>query len=240
MWQIAHTYHPPRWMLAGKGYPGNNGPSDDCRRRGAHPIRICVDPWFRPRHRRYATANDLLALEGIARHRPDIVLLDIRMPHIDGLALLRGILQDEDPPTVAILTTFGIDEYVLEALRLGASGFLLKDTDPRKFAPLVKTLALGGIVLSPNAAESVVRGLATNGTDTIANQAVYKLSDRERSVLIYAACGFSNREIASHINCGIGTVKDDMSAVLAKLGVKTRVEAALIAQRAGILSPGIR
>ncbi|MFI1916258.1 response regulator [Nocardia sp. NPDC020380] len=182
-----------------------------------------------------ATADDVSALAEIDRHRPDVVLLDIRMPHIDGLTILREIRQREQPPIVAVLTTFDSDEYVMQALQLGAAGFLLKDTDPRQLATLVKTLAAGGVVLSPRVARSVITGFAASGADARAVDAIAQLTERERQVLVLAARGRSNPEIAESVHISVGTVKDDISAILAKLAVGSRVEAALIAQRAGLI-----
>lgn len=183
-----------------------------------------------------ATADDRTAVAQIDRHNPDVVLLDIRMPHIDGLTILREVLERENPPVVAMLTTFDADDYVLQALRLGASGFLLKDTNPRQLATLVKTLAAGGVVLSPTVSRSMVSGLAAAGVAAEATAAVEQLSERERTVLVHAALGSSNREIAELMYVSTGLVKDEMSAILAKLSVGTRVEAALIAQQAGIVN----
>ncbi|MFI5783583.1 response regulator [Nocardia sp. NPDC051570] len=182
-----------------------------------------------------ATSDGRSALEQIDHYGPDVVLLDIRMPDIDGLAILRAVLARPQPPVVAMLTTFDADEYVLQSLRLGASGFLLKDTDPHQLAMLVKTLAAGGVVLSPTVTRSVIRGFTAGEAVAAAGAAIERLSDRERLVLGYIAAGRSNREIAELIQHSTGTVKDDVSAILAKLGVGTRVEAALIAQQAGLL-----
>ncbi len=157
------------------------------------------------------------------------------MPQVDGLTILREVLGRKNPPVVAMLTTFDADEYVLKALELGASGFLLKDTDPRQLSMLVKTLAAGGVVLSPTVTRSVIRGFSDSAAVAAAATATSKLSDRERTVLRHVAAGLSNREIAELIQHSTGTVKDDMGAILVKLGVGTRVEAALIAQRAGLI-----
>ncbi|MDV8009441.1 response regulator transcription factor [Rhodococcus sp. IEGM 1318] len=183
------------------------------------------------------TSDGRSAHEDIGRLRPDVVLLDIRMPHINGLEVLGRALQLEQAPVVAMLTTFDVDEYVVEALHLGASGFLLKDTDPHQLAMLVKTLAAGGVVLSPAVTRSVVSGYLPSREGSADAEAVARLSERERGVIYLASLGKSNREIAEIIHQGVGTVKDDMSAILAKLGVGTRVQAALIAQRAGIADP---
>lgn len=183
-----------------------------------------------------ATAADSEAMETIDHHRPDVVLLDIRMPHVDGLTILRELMRRDNPPVVAMLTTFDADEYVLEALRLGASGFLLKDTDPRQLATLVRTLVAGGVVLSPTVTRSVINGFAESGAVAAATAAVARLTERERAILVQVALGKANREIAESMIVSIGTVKDDMSAILGKLDVGTRVEAALIAQQAGIVT----
>ncbi|WP_069162275.1 response regulator [Nocardia altamirensis] len=182
-----------------------------------------------------ATADGVTALAQIDRHHPDVVLLDIRMPHVDGLTILREVLTRANPPVVAMLTTFDADEYVLQALTLGAAGFLLKDTNPRQLVTLVKSLAAGGVVLSPTLTRSVIRGFSAAEAVSSAVAAVAKLSEREQTVLRHVAAGRSNREIAGLIRHSTGTVKDDMSAILAKLGVGTRVEAALIAQQAGLV-----
>lgn len=183
-----------------------------------------------------ATAADSEAMETIDHHRPDVVLLDIRMPHVDGLTILRELMRRDNPPVVAMLTTFDADEYVLEALRLGASGFLLKDTDPRQLATLVRTLVAGGVVLSPTVTRSVINGFAESGAVAAATAAVARLTERERAILVQVALGKANREIAESMIVSIGTVKDDMSAILGKLDVGTRVEAALIAQQAGLVT----
>lgn len=183
-----------------------------------------------------ATAADSEAMETIDHHGPDVVLLDIRMPHVDGLTILRELMRRDNPPVVAMLTTFDADEYVLEALRLGASGFLLKDTDPRQLATLVRTLVAGGVVLSPTVTRSVINGFAESGAVAAATAAVARLTERERAILVQVALGKANREIAESMIVSIGTVKDDMSAILGKLDVGTRVEAALIAQQAGLVT----
>ncbi|WP_245663328.1 response regulator [Nocardia inohanensis] len=182
-----------------------------------------------------ATADGREAIAAIERHRPDVVLLDIRMPEVDGLAVLRAVARGDHTPAVAMLTTFDADEYVLQALRLGAAGYLLKDTDPHQLASMVKTLAAGGVVLSSKVTVAVIAQMSTTAGDSATTAAVGTLSERERTVLRLIAGGASNPEIAAAIQHSVGTVKDDVSAILAKLGVGTRVEAALIAQQAGLL-----
>jgi DNA-binding NarL/FixJ family response regulator len=182
-----------------------------------------------------ATADGVHATEVVAEHQPDVVLLDVRMPGKDGLAVLAELRQLPTPPIVAMLTTFDIDEYITSALRLGASGFLLKDTDPEQLPHMVRTLAAGGLVLSDTVSPKVVSGYLDDRVDAAAKSRVMALSGRETQVLQLLARGRSNGEIAASVYSSVGTVKDQVSSILAKLSVKTRVEAAIIAQRAGVL-----
>nr|WP_260605183.1 response regulator transcription factor [Streptomyces sp. WAC01280] len=183
-----------------------------------------------------ATAEGTQAADVIRRERPDVVLLDIRMPDVDGLTVLRKIQELAAPPHVAMLTTFDTDEYILTALRSGAAGFLLKDTEPEQLAQLVRTLAAGGVVMSPKASRALLRGHPGAGAPQDAEVArVNLLSDRERAVLVLVAEGLSNAEIGTRIHLSAGTVKDHVSSILNKLRVASRVQAALLAERAGLL-----
>ncbi|MFJ2932079.1 response regulator [Streptomyces sp. NPDC087219] len=183
-----------------------------------------------------ATAEGAQAADVIRRERPDVVLLDIRMPDVDGLTVLRKIQELAAPPPVAMLTTFDTDEYILTALRSGAAGFLLKDTEPEQLAQLVRTLAAGGVVMSPKASRALLRGHPGAGAPQDAEVArVDLLSDRERAVLVLVAEGLSNAEIGTRIHLSAGTVKDHVSSILNKLRVAGRVQAALLAERAGLL-----
>ncbi|MFD8141667.1 response regulator [Streptomyces sp. NPDC059708] len=185
------------------------------------------------------------ALQAVAEHSPDLVLLDVRMPDVDGLTVLRQLMERPSPPRVAMLTTFDCDEYIAEALGSGASGYLLKDTDPDDLAPLVRSLATGAVVLAPQVVPTVVGGYlghhrdrkATAARDAAARGRDVELSERERGVLLRLAEGLSNREIGQRLHLSVGTVKDHVSAVLAKLRVDNRVQAALWAERAGLLAP---
>ncbi|WP_037685875.1 response regulator [Streptomyces aureocirculatus] len=184
-----------------------------------------------------ATANGADAVDTVRREGPDVLLLDIRMPDVDGLTVLRSVRALPQRPAVAMLTTFDTDEYVLTALRRGAAGFLLKDTDPTLLAQLVRTLAAGGVVMSPKASHAVLRGHPAAAA--AADQGVARikdLTDRERQVLLLIAEGLSNGEIGTRIHLSAGTTKDHVSAILAKLRVSSRVQAALLAQRAGLLA----
>ncbi|MEZ0110226.1 DNA-binding NarL/FixJ family response regulator [Catenulispora sp. EB89] len=177
------------------------------------------------------------ALATVREARPDVVLLDIRMPDVDGLTVLRGLQAFPDPPVVAMLTTFDTDEYVVTALRSGAAGFLLKDTDPAQLAQLVRTLAAGGIVMSPRASYAMLRTVpAADPAEDEASARIGLLTDRERDVLVLVAEGLSNAEIGARVHLSVGTVKDHVSAILGKLRVTSRVQAALLAQRAGMLT----
>ncbi|MFI7316882.1 response regulator [Streptomyces venezuelae] len=183
------------------------------------------------------TAEGARAVDVIRRERPDVVLLDIRMPDVDGLTVLRQIQELPEPPYVAMLTTFDTDEYILTALRSGASGFLLKDTEPEQLAQLVRTLAAGGVVMSPKASRALLRGHPGAGAPQGADVArVGMLSDRERDVLTLIAEGLSNADIGTRIHLSQGTVKDHVSSILTKLRVTSRVQAALLAERAGLLT----
>ncbi|MET4427798.1 response regulator transcription factor [Mycolicibacterium sp. 624] len=182
-----------------------------------------------------ATADGVHAAKVIGEHQPDVVLLDVRMPGKDGLVVLAELQQLPNPPAVAMLTTFDVDEYIASSLRLGASGFLLKDTDPEQLPHMVRTLAAGGLVLSNAVSLKVVSGYLDDRVDAAAKSHIRTLSDRETQVLQLLARGRSNREIAASLYSSVGTVKDQVSSILAKLSVNTRVEAAIIAQRAGVL-----
>ncbi|MFF8727121.1 response regulator [Streptomyces sp. NPDC015171] len=175
------------------------------------------------------------ALRMVRETRPDVVLLDIRMPDVDGLTILGDIRALPQPPVVAMLTTFDMDEYVETALRSGAAGFLLKDTDPESLPLAVQSLASGGTVLSPKVTRTVVDGFLSAGPQGRPS-GVERLTDREREVLVLIAEGLSNADIATRMHLSTGTVKDHVSAILTKLQVSGRVQAALFAQRAGLLA----
>jgi DNA-binding NarL/FixJ family response regulator len=182
-----------------------------------------------------ATADGPRALDVIALHHPDVVLLDIRMPGKDGLSILHELRAAPERPVVAMLTTFDSDEYIATALRNGAAGFLLKDTDPEQLPQLVRTLHGGGVVLSPTVSSTVVDRYLSAGADQAGRDLVGLLTHREREVLVLLADGLSNAEIGGRLFLSVGTVKDHVSAILAKFDVGTRVQASLLAQRAGLL-----
>ncbi|WP_245238565.1 response regulator transcription factor [Streptomyces sp. MZ04] len=182
-----------------------------------------------------ATCEGTLAAEAVQQHRPDVVLLDIRMPDVDGLTVLRRIRALPDPPHVAMLTTFDTDEYLSEALALGAGGFLLKDTEPGALIRSVRVLATGAGCMSSSVMKRL-GGRPRRAAARSAAQAVAELSGREQQVLAYLGQGLSNGEIGARMCFSVATAKDDVSAVLAKLGVSNRVQAAVLAERAGLLA----
>ncbi|SDM11916.1 two component transcriptional regulator, LuxR family [Geodermatophilus siccatus] len=182
-----------------------------------------------------ATCDGAEAVAEIRRHRPDVVLLDIRMPEVDGLTVLREVVRLPDPPVVAMLTTFHSDDFVAEALGAGAAGFLLKDTEPAHLIAAVRALAGGGGVLSPSVARTVIDGYRDRAAPPASVTRIGAMSPREREVLGLMGLGLSNAEIGRRLYLSTATVKDYVSAVLAELGVANRVQAAVVAQEAGIV-----
>ncbi len=176
-----------------------------------------------------ATSGDVDAVDTVRRHRPDVVLLDVRMPRVNGLEVLDALRALPEPPAVAMLTTFDTDtQVVAQAMESGAAGFLLKDTDPESLAEYVRALARGGIVLAPG----LDRTRLFAPRPTVEAPA---LSAREHDVVRLVAAGASNPEIGQRIGVSTGTVKEDVRALLAAFGVTTRVQLALRAAEAGLL-----
>ncbi len=184
--------------------------------------------------------NGLEALEAARQHRPDVVLMDIRMPEMDGLAATAAILEEADwPLKVIILTTFDPDEYVYRALQAGASGFVLKDIPPEELAPAVRTVAEGGALLDPTITRRLIGRFAqTLAADTAAARRLETLTDREREVLTQLATGANNAEISDTLYIGAATVKSHVSAILTKLGLRDRAQAVVFAYESGLITPG--
>jgi DNA-binding NarL/FixJ family response regulator len=170
-------------------------------------------------------------LDAVERHHPDVVLIDVQMPVLDGLGALRKLAELPDPPVAAVLTTFDLDDYVAEALDLGAQGFLLKDAEPEALAKAVVDLAAGGAVLDPRITARLLPRMQLASGRLREAQLLDGLSGRERQVLDLVACGQSNASIAADLGLTEATVKSYVSALLTKLGVANRVQAALFVQR---------
>ncbi|HET6297102.1 MAG TPA: response regulator transcription factor [Kribbella sp.] len=185
-------------------------------------------------------ADGIEAVEGVHKHRPDVAVLDIRMPRMDGLAAGAEIRRTAPETAVVILTTFSEDAYIAKALGDGASGFLLKSGDPRELIAGLKAVADGAAYLSPKIAHRVIAELGAGGgrmsRAAAAKEQVDVLSPREREVLALVGAGLSNAEIARRLFLVEGTVKAYVSAVLTRLGVKNRVQAAIVAYEAGLVS----
>lgn len=183
-----------------------------------------------------------LAVEAARRHRPDIALLDIRMPVLDGLAGAAEIRRVAPDTAVVILTTFGADEYIADALAAGVHGFLLKSGDPRELLAGLHAVADGGSCLSPAVARRVIDQLGPQRMSraTAARRSVDLLTAREREVLALLATGSSNAEIGRRLHVVEGTVKAHVSTILTRIEARNRVQAALIAYEAGLLDDADR
>ncbi|PMR62182.1 DNA-binding response regulator [Verrucosispora sp. ts21] len=179
------------------------------------------------------------AVELVRRHRPDIALLDIRMPRLDGLSAAAELAAVAPDVAVIMLTTFDEDEYVAQALAVGASGFLLKAADPRELILGVRSVADGAAFLSPRIAQRVITKLGDGLVRSrIARTRLEQLTTREREVLAFVGRGMSNREIARSLSLADGTVKAHVSAILLRLGLNNRVQAAILAYEAGLVNDG--
>ena len=188
-----------------------------------------------------AEAQDgLEAVDASRRLGPDVVLMDIRMPNMDGLEATRRLLERATAATrVLILTTFGLNEYVYEALRAGASGFLLKDAPPEELLAAVHVIARGDALLDPAITRGVIEEFARRPARTDLAAKLDELTPREREVLELLARGLSNAEIAERFVVSEGTVKTHVASVLRKLGVRDRVQAVIYAYESQLVEPGV-
>ncbi|MFE6158264.1 response regulator [Streptomyces sp. NPDC056486] len=177
------------------------------------------------------------AVDLVLGHRPDVALLDIRMPRLDGLQAAAELSRVAPGTAVAMLTTFSEDEYIASALGSGAAGFLLKSGNPRELIAGVQAVAEGGAYLSPSIARRVISHLGAGrlGKQATARTRIEELTAREREVLALVGAGLSNAEIAQRLHVVEGTVKAYVSQVLARLGFKNRVQAAILAYEAGLV-----
>jgi DNA-binding NarL/FixJ family response regulator len=188
-------------------------------------------------------ANGAEAVALAASERPDVMLMDVRMPVMDGLEATRMITGDESLAStrVVILTTFDLDEYVHEALRAGASGFLLKDTLPVDLLNAVRVVAAGDALIAPAITRRLIAEFARRPEPGFAHQATQvleQLTDREHEVLVQVAKGLSNAEIASELHVSHATVKTHVSRLLMKLDARDRAQLVMIAYETGVASPG--
>ena len=176
------------------------------------------------------------AIRLAARTRPDVVLMDVRMPGLDGVAATARLTAAANPPKVIILTTYDLEEPLYAALRAGASGFLLKDTRPADLVEAIRVVAGGEALLAPTATRRLLdRFLATDLTPSAPAGSLDELTDREREVLKLLARGASNAEIAARLTVTEATVKTHVSAILRKLGVRDRVQAVVLAYDLGLV-----
>jgi DNA-binding NarL/FixJ family response regulator len=185
-------------------------------------------------------ADGAAAVELVRERRPDVVLMDIRMPGMDGLEATRAIVADPalDEVRVVILTTFELDEYVFEALRAGATGFLVKHTEPAELIRAVRTVAAGDALLSPSVTRRLIAEFADRAKEPPASTRLAALTDREREVIAVVAEGLSNDEIAAKLYLSPATVKTHVNRAMAKLAVRDRAQLVVLAYEAGLVRPG--
>ena len=177
--------------------------------------------------------NGREAVEKTARFNPDVILMDIRMPELDGLEATRRILAEDNGARILILTTFDLDEYVYEALSAGASGFVLKDDSPEQLLAAIRTVAAGDALLSPTVTKKVIKQFARHPRPAPPKE-LGELSERERDVFRLMAEGMSNSEIGQALFISETTVKTHVTHILQKLGLRDRVQAVVLAYQTGV------
>jgi DNA-binding NarL/FixJ family response regulator len=184
--------------------------------------------------------NGREAITLAARLDPDVILMDVRMPELDGVAATRALVQANARARILILTTFDLDEYVYEAIRAGASGFLLKDVRPTQLADAIQTVAAGEALLAPSVTRRLLDRFARTlpGTDEPTPPSLEALTQREVEVLRLVASGLSNAELAARLFVSETTVKTHVSSILRKLDLRDRVQAVVLAYELGLVRPG--
>ena len=180
------------------------------------------------------------AVEQVRRLQPDVVVMDVRMPSMDGIEATRHLTALEPPVRILILTMFELDEYVFEALRAGASGFLLKDRPPEELVAAVRVVAAGDALLAPSVTRRLIGEFARRpaAAPALSPALIGELTDREREVLVLMAHGLSNGEIAQRLYVAETTVKSHVGRILAKLGLRDRAQAIVLAYESGLVQPG--
>ena len=183
--------------------------------------------------------NGVEAVELTGRLRPDVVVMDVRMPVLDGVAATRRIVSAGVPSRVVVLTTFDLDEYAFAALQAGASGFLLKNTEPAELVAAIRTVARGDAVVAPRVTRRLLETFAAQlpSADRAADPRLARLTDREREVLVQVATGRSNAEIAAELTLSELTVKTHVGRILTKLELRDRTQAAVLAYRERLVVP---
>jgi DNA-binding NarL/FixJ family response regulator len=183
--------------------------------------------------------NGQEAIARAAELRPDVILMDVRMPVLDGLQATRQITAMTDPPKILVLTTFDLDDYVYEALRSGASGFLLKDASATELANAVRLVAAGDALLAPGVTRRLIAEFARMGAPrSPSRKQIDGLTERESEVLALVARGMSNAEIADHLVVAEQTIKTHVGRILMKLGLRDRTQAVVLAYESGLVHPG--
>ena len=178
------------------------------------------------------------AIEVCAATAPDVALMDVRMPEVDGIAATREITAVDGAPRVLVLTTFDLDDVVYDALRAGASGFLLKDAPEERLTTAIRVVADGGSLFAPSVTRRLIEEFSRRHARTDPPAALDSLTDRETEVLAHVARGMSNAEIASALFVTENTVKTHVARLLMKLGVRDRVQAVVLAYETGLVQPG--
>jgi DNA-binding NarL/FixJ family response regulator len=186
-------------------------------------------------------SNGEEAVAVVSATHPDVVLMDVRMPVMDGLEATRRITSSPlgDTTRILMLTTFDLDEYVFDALRAGASGFLLKDTPPDELLSAIRVIAGGEALLAPSVTRRLIAEFASRPNNDVApNDSLETLTEREREVLVAIANGSSNAEIGEALHMSLATAKTHVSRILAKLGARDRTQLVVIAYQTGLVRPG--